>query len=29
MGGFDLILGNPPWDTLSPDAKEFFSAYEP
>jgi hypothetical protein len=22
-----LILGNPPWDTLSPDAKEFFAAY--
>lgn len=28
-GGFDLVLGNPPWDTLSPDAKEFFAAYEP
>ena len=28
-GGFDVVLGNPPWDTLSPDAKEFFSAYEP
>lgn len=28
-GGFDLVLGNPPWDTLSPDAKEFFSAYDP
>lgn len=28
-GGFDLVLGNPPWDTLSPDTKEFFSAYEP
>ena len=28
-GGFDLVLGNSPWDTLSPDAKEFFSAYEP
>jgi len=27
--GFDLVLGNPPWDTLSPDTKEFFSAYEP
>jgi hypothetical protein len=26
-GGFDLMLGNPPWDTLSPDAKEFFSTY--
>lgn len=28
-GGFDVVLGNPPWDTLSPDAKEFFSAYNP
>ena len=27
-GGFDLVLGNPPWDTLSPDAKEFFSSYD-
>ncbi len=27
-GGFDIVLGNPPWDTLSPDAKEFFSVYE-
>jgi methylase of polypeptide subunit release factors len=28
-GGFDLVLGNPPWNTLSPDHKEFFSTYEP
>lgn len=28
-GGFDLVLGNPPWDTLSPDAKEFFANYDP
>lgn len=28
-GGFDLVFGNPPWDTLSPDAKEFFSSYDP
>lgn len=28
-GGFDVVLGNPPWDTLSPDAKEFFSTYDP
>src|SRR5262249_33533264 len=25
--GFDVVLGNPPWDTLSPDLKEFFSTY--
>jgi hypothetical protein len=29
VGGFDVILGNPPWDTMSPDAKEFFSTYDP
>jgi hypothetical protein len=28
-GGFDVVFGNPPWDTLSPDAKEFFSSYDP
>ena len=27
-GGFDVILGNPPWDTMSPDVKEFFSAFD-
>lgn len=27
--GFDVVLGNPPWDALSPDAKEFFSAFDP
>ena len=27
-GGFDVVLGNPPWDTLSPDRKEFFAVYE-
>ncbi|MBI5446624.1 MAG: hypothetical protein HY900_36075 [Deltaproteobacteria bacterium] len=24
-----MFLGNPPWDTLSPDVKEFFSAFDP
>lgn len=28
-GGFDVVLGNPPWDTMSPDYKEFFSVYDP
>ena len=26
-GGFDCILGNPPWDALSPDQREFFSQW--
>ena len=29
QGGFDLVLGNPPWDTLNPEVKPFFAAYEP
>ena len=28
-GGFDVILGNPPWDELSPDQREFFAKYRP
>lgn len=28
-GGFDAVIGNPPWNTLSPDIKEFFSTYAP
>jgi len=27
--GFDLVLGNPPWDALSPDLKEFFAPFDP
>ena len=27
-GGFDVVLGNPPWETMSPDAKEFFGLYD-
>jgi hypothetical protein len=27
-GGFDCVVGNPPWDALSPDTKEFFSRYD-
>lgn len=28
-GGFDIILGNPPWNILKPQEKEFFSRYDP
>ncbi|MFT3840771.1 MAG: N-6 DNA methylase [Myxococcaceae bacterium] len=28
-GGFDVVLGNPPWEELTPSAKEFFGVYEP
>ncbi|WP_051362299.1 Eco57I restriction-modification methylase domain-containing protein [Solimonas soli] len=28
-GGFDVVFGNPPWETMSPDAKEYFSSYVP
>ncbi|MCK6509909.1 hypothetical protein L6R29_08095 [Myxococcota bacterium] len=27
--GFDMIVGNPPWETLQPNAREFFSAVAP
>ncbi len=28
-GGFSSIVGNPPWDTLSPDTREFFGKLVP
>jgi hypothetical protein len=28
-GGFDVVIGNPPWNTVSPDVKEFFSTFDP
>ena len=27
--GFDAIIANPPWDTVKPNSREFFSAYDP
>ncbi len=27
--GFDVILGNPPWDKVKPDDDEFFTPYSP
>lgn len=27
-GGFDVIVGNPPWDVLSANREEFFSRYD-
>ncbi|MCP9782234.1 N-6 DNA methylase [Cyanobium sp. WKJ7-Wakatipu] len=27
-GGFDCVLGNPPWETISPNIKEWFSTYD-
>ena len=28
-GGFDAIVGNPPWDVAKPNSKEFFSRIDP
>jgi len=28
-GGFDAIIGNPPWDIQKPNSKEFFSNFDP
>jgi len=27
--GFDALIANPPWDTIKPNSREFFSAYDP
>lgn len=27
-GGFDAVIGNPPWDALQPLAKEFYAAFD-
>lgn len=27
--GFDALLGNPPWETMQPNSKEFFSNHDP
>ena len=28
-GGFDAMVGNPPWEISKPISKEFFSLYDP
>ncbi|MBC8383858.1 MAG: N-6 DNA methylase, partial [Candidatus Cloacimonetes bacterium] len=28
-GGFDCMLGNPPWDNVQPEEKQFFATYDP
>ena len=29
QGGFDVILGNPPWETMQPEEKKFFAIHDP
>ena len=28
-GGFDCVLGNPPWDKIQPEEEKFFSSFRP
>jgi hypothetical protein len=28
-GGFDAVVGNPPWETIKPNSQEFWSNYNP
>jgi len=28
-GGFDVVVGNPPWEISKPNSQEFFSRYDP
>ena len=28
-GGFDVVLGNPPWDQIQPEETEFFGVHDP
>ncbi|MFZ1376191.1 MAG: hypothetical protein WAS25_06305 [Geothrix sp.] len=29
MSGFDVVVGNPPWDTVQPESLEFFTRFDP